>query len=138
MTPFNRGPSGNRPGGQSVQSRTRCPGSVWVQYYTCREIGRQTGLRTGGPSVPERPTAAAPVLTGVVPHVVHPAGGHLNAEVPPLGLGHQVGPGHQHGHVVRQDHVPATEYTRLTSGGGRKIKFENKTKSNRSLSLTCK
>ncbi len=41
----------------------------------------------------------------LVSHVVDPAHALLNAQVPPLGLAHEVCPGHQLGQFLGQHHV---------------------------------
>ena len=45
------------------------------------------------------------VRLGLVKHVVHPAQTLLDPEVPPLGLGHEVGLGDELGEVLGQHHV---------------------------------
>lgn len=46
---------------------------------------------------------------GLVGHVVDPPLALLDAEVPPLGLGHQVGLGHQLGQVLGKHDMPVLE-----------------------------
>ena len=62
-----------------------------------------------GNGVAERPPEEQDVGLGLVGHVVDPALALLDPEVPPLGLGHQVGLGHEFGNVLGQDHVPVLE-----------------------------
>jgi len=63
----------------------------------------------GGLGVAEGPPEEEDVGLGLVGHVVDPALALLDPEVPPLGLRHQVGLGHEFGNVLGQDHVPVLE-----------------------------